>query len=296
MTSATFTLSAFGDEIAVDLQEQLELLQELRIAHLELRAAWGKNVLYLDDDEVREVGRTCRQYGVSVSCIGSPIGKSPIDAPIETELSNLARIFRVAEDLNTHRVRIFSFYPPDPEGSAEYDQYLDKAVSRLARLASMAGERGFLLLLENERAIVGDTVSRCRAILSAVDSPHLRFLWDPANFVVVGEAKPTDRGWPSLGPYVAHVHVKDAVLADGTVTPAGGGDGQLPQLLSALQGTAYQGFLALEPHLKVAGHSSGFSGPEGMRVAVGALRQLMAQVGCQEMHAPQESAAPDGIP
>ena len=288
MTSAAFTLSAFGDEIAVDLHEQLELLQELRIGYLELRAAWGKNVLYLGDDEVREVGRICHQYDVGISCIGSPIGKSPIDAPFETELGNLARIFRIAQDLNTHRVRIFSFYPPDPESNADYDEYLDTAVLRLARMASMAGEEGFLLLLENERAIVGDTVSRCQALLSAVDSPHLRFLWDPANFVVIGEAEPTDRGWSSLGPYVAHVHVKDAVLTGGTITPAGGGDGQLPKLLRALQDMTYRGFLALEPHLAIAGHSSGFSGPDGMRIAVGALRQLLDQVGCQETHTPQE--------
>jgi hypothetical protein len=34
--------------------------------------------------------------------------------------------------------------------------------------------------------------------------------------------------------------------------------------------------------LEVAGHSGGFSGPEGMRRAVGALRSLMAKHGCTE--------------
>jgi hypothetical protein len=45
----------------------------------------------------------------------------------------------------------------------------------------------------------------------------------------------------------------------------------------------YQGTLALEPHLQIAGHSRGFSGGEGMRVAAQALRTLMEQVGCQEI-------------
>ena len=40
--------------------------------------------------------------------------------------------------------------------------------------------------------------------------------------------------------------------------------------------------LALEPHLAVAGHSSGFSGPEGMEVAVRALRRVMQEQGCRE--------------
>jgi hypothetical protein len=49
-----------------------------------------------------------------------------------------------------------------------------------------------------------------------------------------------------------------------------------------LREAGYQGILALEPHLAIAGHSSGFSGPEGMAYAAQALRRLMAEVGCVE--------------
>ena len=45
----------------------------------------------------------------------------------------------------------------------------------------------------------------------------------------------------------------------------------------------YKGVLTLEPHLKTAGHSSGFSGPDGMTLAANALRKLMAETGCQEI-------------
>jgi hypothetical protein len=45
----------------------------------------------------------------------------------------------------------------------------------------------------------------------------------------------------------------------------------------------YQGVLSLEPHLAVAGHSSGFSGEEGMEVAVKALRKLMLELNLQEV-------------
>jgi hypothetical protein len=52
--------------------------------------------------------------------------------------------------------------------------------------------------------------------------------------------------------------------------------------LVALKDSGYQGFLALEPHLLVAGHSHGFSGAKGMSRAAGALRHLMSRVGCPE--------------
>ena len=41
MTNASFTISAFGDEIADDLESQLQTLNDLKISCLELRAAWG---------------------------------------------------------------------------------------------------------------------------------------------------------------------------------------------------------------------------------------------------------------
>jgi sugar phosphate isomerase/epimerase len=137
--------------------------------------------------------------------------------------------------------------------------------------------------LENEKDIVGDTLARCHALVSGVDSPHLRFLWDPANFVQVGEERVTERGWPMLGEYVEYVHIKDSRLSDGSVCAAGEGDGQVRELLSELKASGYQGVLALEPHLALAGHSTGFSGTSGMTYAVEALRQLMAEVGCVEV-------------
>jgi sugar phosphate isomerase/epimerase len=54
------------------------------------------------------------------------------------------------------------------------------------------------------------------------------------------------------------------------------------ELLVYLRDTGYDGVLALEPHLSVAGQSSGFSGVEGMTRAVRALRGLMADVGLAE--------------
>ena len=71
-------------------------------------------------------------------------------------------------------------------------------------------------------------------------------------------------------------------MADGSVRAAGEGDGQVGELLTKLRDSGYQGFLALEPHLAIAGHSSGFSGADGMAYAVTALRQLMVDRDCAE--------------
>jgi sugar phosphate isomerase/epimerase len=131
------------------------------------------------------------------------------------------------------------------------------------------------LVHENEKEIYGDTAERCRDLVATIDSPALRMAFDPANFVQVG-VRPMAEAWPLLAGYTTHIHVKDALLASGEVRPAGEGDGAIPELLDALVERNYHGFLTLEPHLKVAGPLGGFSGEAGMRLAIGALRGLLA--------------------
>jgi sugar phosphate isomerase/epimerase len=278
-SQASVALSAFGDEIVVDFESQLQCLRDLGVGWLDLRAAWGVGVLQMDDEMVARVHQLCHRYGVQIACIGSPVGKSLITDPLEVELAHLERIFRIAERLGTRLIRVFSFYPPKGTPESGADSYLEEAASRLKRLAELARRDGFRLALENEKGIVGDTVARCHALLTAVGRADLGFVWDTANFVQVGETRLTERGWPLLGDSVEHVHVKDARLADGKVCVAGAGEGQVRELLVALRKRHYHGFLTLEPHLTIAGHSSGFSGPDGMALAVEALRKLMAETG-----------------
>lgn len=284
--TATFQLSAFGDEISADLAEQLQTLTGLNVHGLDLRGAWGKNVLKMDDNDVARVKQVCGQYGVRIACLGSPVGKSPLEEPISFEIGNVTRLMEIGKALGTRLIRIFSFYPPaagNAETGAAVDTYVPASAGRLAELASLAEKEGFTLVLENEKGIIGDTPERCLALVQKINSPALRFAWDPANFVQVGVGKPIDRGWAGLKPYIGYVHIKDALLAEGKVTPAGEGDGQVRELLANLKAMGYRGTLALEPHLKIAGHSSGFSGAEGMTIAVNALRKLMAETGCQEV-------------
>ena len=277
--TAQFTLSAFGDEIADDVDEQLRVLNELDIRYLELRRAWGTNVLELSDDEVSRLADRCEAHSISVSCIGSPVGKSPIGQPIGEVVSDLERILDVAQMLGTDRVRIFSFYP---EAEGQQDACVDESISRLGAMAKAAAERDAVLLLENEGGLIGDTPERCRAIVEGVDSPSLRFVWDTGNFPHSGVERAVDRGWPLLAEYTVYVQVKDALVSDQTITVAGEGDGQIPELLANLRDAGYRGFLALEPHLKVAGKRGGFSGAEGMKRAAGALRTLIAESGVVE--------------
>ena len=53
----------------------------------------------------------------------------------------------------------------------------------------------------------------------------------------------------ALAPMIDYMHVKDALFADGSVVPAGEGDGSVPQILAALAETGKPYILTIEPHL-----------------------------------------------
>jgi len=272
--AATFTLSAFGDEIDNDLETQLDVLASEGIFALELRGAWGRNVLDLDADQLAEAKSLLQKYGFRVSAIGSPIGKSALSQPPAFEQERLERAIADGDALDTRLIRVFSFFVPEGEAEA----HRDEVISRMEVLADQAGRVGVTLVHENEKEIYGDTAERCLDLLQTIDSLTLRMAFDPANFVQVG-VRPMDEAWPLLANYVTHVHIKDAVFADGGVRPAGEGDGAVPELLATLADRGYEGFLTLEPHLKVAGKAGGYSGEAGMRTAAEALRKLIDGLG-----------------
>jgi sugar phosphate isomerase/epimerase len=267
----TVVLSGFADEISPDPDEQLATLLAESITHLELRSAWSVNVADFTDEQLTGFRAAVDAAGVHVSAIGSPIGKIPVAAPLAPELDRMRRVADVAGELGTTIVRVFSFFIPAGEPP---ERYRGQVIDRMGALARIAEERGLVLAHENEKEIYGDVPGRCAGLITAVASPALRATFDPANFVQCG-VRPFSDGYALLRPHLVYLQVKDALAATGEVVPAGQGDGELRQTLTALREDGFAGFMSLEPHLAQAGRFGGFSGPEGFRRAAAALKFLL---------------------
>ena len=272
-----WTLTGFADEISPDLLVQLDTLERERIRYLEFRGVWNKNVLDLTDAEIDTVKATLAQRGVKVSSIGSPIGKIQITDDFAPHQAAFRRALHVAHTLDAPYIRMFSFFIPDGEAP---ERYREQVLDRLGQLVRLAEEANVTLLHENEKHIYGDIPQRCYDLLAQINSPILRAAWDPANFVQCG-VRPYTEGFALLRPFIAYVHVKDARQTSGQVVPAGQGDGEWPPTIAALQATQFDGFFSLEPHLQVAGPSSGFTGPALFEVAATALKGLLRDQGIQ---------------
>jgi sugar phosphate isomerase/epimerase len=267
-------LSAFADEISQDPVEQIEVLGQHGIRHIEFRAIHGTNVLDLGDAQHEEFRALLRSRGFGLSALGSPVGKIKVSDPFEPHLERFNRALELAEFYQAPRIRIFSYYIPPGDDPASHR---DEVMRRMSEIARRAADRGVTLMLENEKGIYGDNAARVLDILETVDNPSLAHAFDPANYLEIGQ--PIDEAWEMLKSRMAHFHVKDYSLKTHKNVPAGQGDGQIPRLIADAVSRGYEGFCVLEPHLVIAEQSYGFTGPERFGDAARALKAALDEKG-----------------
>ena len=277
-------LSGFSDEIAPELDLQLAAIREWGLSHIELRAADGVNVSDFSTEKVKEVKNKLAGAGVSVSSIGSPIGKIGMEEDFAPHLEKLKRTLEIQKELGAPYLRMFSFYIP--QGRAPED-FREEVLDRVGRMAEEAAAWDSVLLHENEKGIYGDSAPRCKELLEAFYGPHFKAVFDFANFVQVGQQ--TLPAYELLKPYVEYVHVKDAQWGTGAVVPAGQGDGHVKDILADLTGGGWKGFLSLEPHLTdFAGlaaleqdpqkRGSALDGKSAWKLALDSLKEILAGI------------------
>ncbi len=274
-------LSAFSDEAGVSLAEQIDALQRNNIALTELRSVDSVNVGKLTLSSAREIHSTLRSEGIALSAVGSPMGKVNISVNIDEYLDTVKHICELANILETDRIRMFSFF--ESHGERE------KVIESLCRMVEVADSYGVGLYHENEKGIYGDTAERVLDLKENVKGLH--FVYDPANFLQVGES--ADKTLPLLHAISDYFHIKDVISASGELVPAGEGDGQILRLVDMIDRDTV---MTIEPHLmifrgydKIDGekmkHKFHFqSNREAFDAAVGALKAILINNGYTEIN------------
>jgi sugar phosphate isomerase/epimerase len=268
-----FTLSAFADEIGPDPQQQVDVLRQCGVRHIELRSILKTNVLDLTDLQVSELKSLLDRSGFKLSAIGSPIGKVKIDQPFAPHLDRFRRALALAKEFGTPNVRIFSYYLPE---GGQWGDWRDEVMTRMAEKARLAESAGVRLLHENEHAIYGDSPERVVELFRTVTSPNLRAVYDPANYVFCGYDPLL--GWQDTKNFTAHFHIKDWVAGEKHGCLAGTGQGRIPDVIREVA-TTYDGFATLEPHLLGGGPTGGVTGPELFPKAVAAFKAILDTAG-----------------
>jgi sugar phosphate isomerase/epimerase len=272
-----WTLSGFVDEVSDDFGLQCKVAAGLGLRYVEVRSAWGTNILDLDESQLSTLQETLASNDLKVSSIGSPIGKISIDDEFPPHLERMRHAVEVAMTLEAPYIRLFSFFIPE---GTDPDSRRDEVLNRMSALAEAAADSDVILVHENEKEIYGDIPRRCLDIVTSVSSPKLQLAWDPANFVQVG-VRPFTEGYAMLRPHVGYIQIKDALLSDGTVVVAGAGDGEVPETVRALRADGFDGFFSLEPHLGEYTAFGALSGPELFTESWKAFTGILTSEGIQ---------------
>ena len=273
-------LCAFADESANSLEGQISALQRNGIAYLEIRNVNGKNVGDLTDEEAKSIEKKLRENGIQVWSIGSAVGKTNIHCDFEKYKLYVRRVCEIAKLLNCKRVRMFSFFNAYEES--------EKVHCYLEEMLKIAKEEKVELCHENEKDIYGDKLCRVEEILNA--HPDLKSVYDPANFLQVGEkAEDTQSALISRTEYF---HIKDVISATGELVPAGYGDGKIKELVEKI--ATRDIVLSVEPHLAVFKGYSDIDGTEmknkfhfssneeAFDAAVNGIKSILKSAGYQE--------------
>lgn len=277
-------LTGFSDEISPAFDTQLAVIREFGLSHIELRGADGVNVSDFTDQKLREIREKLKNTGISVSSIGSPIGKISIEDDFSAHLEKLKRTLEIQKELNAPYLRMFSFYLPkekDPE------LFRSQVLEQVGRMVEEGAKWDSVLLHENEKGIYGDTAPRCAELMQSFFGPHFKAVFDFANFVEVGQD--TLAAYELLHPYVEYIHIKDALAAEKKIVPAGQGDGRVKEILADLLHGGWRGFLSLEPHLTdftglaaleqdAKSRDNGLDGKSAWLLALDSLRTLLHDI------------------
>lgn len=275
-------LCAFADEASEVLTAQIAALQRNGISQIEVRNVNGKNVADLTNEEAEEAYRTLQAGGITVWSVGSPLGKVKL-AEAEAHMARVRRVCEIAQLLHAERIRMFSFFEAydDPAAVKHY----------LAEMCAIAKEHGVVMCHENEKGIYGDTLARVCELADA-DIAGLQLVFDPANYIQCGID--TREAMDALFDKTAYFHIKDVIAADGTLVPAGVGDGHIDEMIARIKAAGRDAVLTLEPHLRVfSGYAeiddtvlqtkySYATNDESFDAAVAALKALLVAGGYTE--------------
>ncbi len=308
-------LSGFADESAIHKTavEQFAAFAALGLQYYSIRfidvGSGVKNVMKLTKSEISKVRHLESEYDLNVSSIGSPIGKVKL-VDVEDGTDNafipfkkylekdVAHACEVAHAFETKLIRGFSFYPPK---NADPREYLPQAVDQLGQIAEACHRSDLTFGLEIEANLVGQTGELLAEIYRQVDHPAMMLIFDAANITVQGfstaevygqyEAMRDGIGWIHVKDYLQQKtsqsggHVDEEALKHFVPSDIGSGGyaailqdfrEEIPKLEKKLKRRGIPGVFAdLEPHVKGGGQFGGFSGPDGMGVALRGLCRVL---------------------
>jgi sugar phosphate isomerase/epimerase len=152
---------------------------------------------------------------------------------------------------------------PGYDGSRSYTDLLNDAIEQYTRVEAKARECKVKAVFEIHMGNICPSASAAYRFASNFDPEHVGAIFDPGNMICEGYEN-WQLGLEALGPYLAHVHVKNGRHEMADVTSDGraqwryaaatmrGGEADWKVIMKALRAVGYDGWLSLEDFSSLA--------------------------------------------
>jgi sugar phosphate isomerase/epimerase len=206
------------------------------------RATWPLTGL---EDSLPAITRITREAGLDFSAIGGYARSG--------DRTNVQRLLAATAALDAGRVRVT--LPGIRDGN--YRDLFRATRRDLAWAAGRATEHGVTVLVELHHRTIAASASAALRLIDGLDPAHIGVIHDIGNLVIEGHEDPL-AAFEMLGPYLAHVHVKNVAwrptgrTADGSTiwtenwAPLRDGQADIEAYFGALYEYGYDGWVTVE--------------------------------------------------
>ena len=246
----TWTLSAFADEAAEDIDGQIRATLAAGLKLIDLRNVNGHNISALPLDLAEQVRQKLAAANLGVGMLGSPLGKIDITEDFQIDVKKLEHLAKLADLFHCRKIRVFSYFNKSDKPMYEWAA---ESLRRLGALKELAVKLGLQIYHENERHIFGDKLWQIETIARTLRDPApagkpgaFGMVFDFDNYNQTQE-DPWN-AWQRLHDYTDAFHMKDSD-PNCQHTPIGTGAGRARDILSDAIKRGWSGHIANEPHL-----------------------------------------------
>jgi sugar phosphate isomerase/epimerase len=211
---------------------------------------WRNNLCTIDpsatDAELERFVRAAQDNGLSTVSVTPYLQAG--------DLKSTERVLQVAQKLGARMIRVGV---PGYDGTKHFNQLFDLASEYLKNVEPLAKQYGVKCLIETHHNTITASASSAYRLVSNLDPAHIGVLFDPGNMLHEGYEN-FRMGMELLGPYLAHVHIKNTgwkktdTHEDGSQAwtsywePNLQGIVNWRQVLTDLKAVGYDGYLGVE--------------------------------------------------
>ena len=241
----------------MDIEDFIEFCAELEIDGIDVMDSRSYPWCWRNPErELRELSAHLKKNGLQLAAFACGNDFTHQDTTAYNDnVDKVKNALREAGSVGAPLLRIFGGKHPNPNagGDLSHAKALERVLEGIERCLPEAEKCGVVMALENHGCLPGHSYEITR-IIQHFDSPHLKCMFDVANFIAnnMDEIEDPLRAYENLRNEIVHVHFKDfatAPLDSGQrVAACLAGNGLIPlrQFAAMLEADGYQGFCSLE--------------------------------------------------